>query len=314
MNLRELDYIVSVAELGHFGQAAKACHVSQPTLSGQIKKLEDELGVTLFERGRGGVRVTDTGRHVISEARKALAAAAEIRAIARAAQDPFSGTFRLGLIPTVAPYLIPRFVSRLSAELPDLSVVYREDITERLSEDLISGRIDGAILATPPESDALDTIPLYVEPFRLVFPDGHDLSSLAHLRMSDVDRKDILLLTEGHCFRDQALAICEGPETRGQGLRATSLETLINLVAQGQGVTLVPALAMAGLSDDLGLAARDLDDQGAARVINMTVRKSFARRPLAQRIAAIIQDGLPPSVTQLNAAAGAPAPLKPKPG
>lgn len=300
MNLRDLEYVLRVAELGHFGRAAAACHVSQPTLSGQIRKLEDELGVTLFERGRGGARPTDAGRAVTEQARAALRAAAEIRQIAQAAQDPLAGEFRLGLIPTVAPYLIPRFVARMKTALPDLSVIYREDITERLTQDLEAGAIDAAILATPPETDALETIPLYTEPFRLVFPDGHDLSSLAHLRMSDVSRDDVLLLTEGHCFRDQALAICDAPApdaTNSTSLRATSLETLINLVAQGQGVTLVPALAMAGLSDELHLEDRALEDDGAARDINLTIRRTMPRRDLADRVAQIIREGLPETVS-----------------
>jgi len=299
MNLRDLEYVVAVMDIGHFGRAAEVCHVSQPTLSGQIKKLEEALGVTLFERGRGGVRATDTGRAVAAQARIALRAATEIRVIAQAAQDPYAGEFRLGLIPTVAPYLIPRFVARLREALPDLSVIYREDITERLVRDLESGVIDAAILATPPETDALQAIPLYTEPFRLIFPEGHALSSLAHLRMADVDRNDVLLLTEGHCFRDQALAICDAPAkgpARATSLRATSLETLINLVAQGQGVTLVPSLAMRGLSDDLGLQDRELEDEGAARAINMTIRRTTSRRALAGKIVEIIQAGLPKSV------------------
>lgn len=305
MNLRDLEYILAVMETGHFGRAAVACHVSQPTLSGQIKKLEDELGVTLFERGRGGARPTDTGRAIAQEAQKALRAATEIREIAQAAQDPYAGEFRLGLIPTVAPYLIPLFVARLRKALPDLSMIYREDITERLVRDLETGDIDAAILATPPDTDTLHAIPLYTEPFRLVFPDGHQLSSLAHLRMTDVDQNDVLLLTEGHCFRDQALSICEAPSPKvvrksprnTTSLRATSLETLINLVAQGQGVTLVPSLAMAGLSDDLGLEDRRLEDEGAARDITLTIRRSTSRRALAGRVAEIIRSGLPDTVT-----------------
>lgn len=296
MNLRDLEYVLRVAELNHFGRAAKACNVSQPTLSGQIRKLEDELGVQLFERGRGGARPTSAGRAVASQARIALRAAGEIKRIAQAAQDPFAGEFRLGLIPTIAPYLIPRFVARLRDTLPDLSVIYREDITERLTRDLESGMIDAAILATPPESERLEAIPLYDEPFRLVFPDGHDLSELSHLKLADIGTDDMLLLTEGHCFRDQALAICDAPATE-QSLRATSLETLINLVAQGQGITLVPALAMPSLSDEMGLKARALDEPGAARAINLTLRRSDPRRVLAQRLAEIIRDGLPDCVT-----------------
>lgn len=295
MNLRDLEYVLAVTETGHFGRAAEQCNVSQPTLSGQIKKLEEELGVTLFERSRGGTRPTTIGIEITEQAKLALRAAAEIRSLAQSAQDPLAGEFRLGLIPTVAPYLIPRFVARLREALPDLTVIYREDITERLIADLEAGKIDAAILATPPETDMLHAIPLYTEPFRLVFPEGHALTSLAHLRMADVDKDDVLLLTEGHCFRDQALAICDTP-SRASGLRATSLETLINLVAQGQGVTLVPALAMSGLSEELGLQNRNLEDEGAAREINLTIRKSAPRRMLVDRVADIIRSGLPESV------------------
>ena len=294
MNLRDLAYIVAVADEGHFGRAAERSAVSQPTLSGQVKKLEAELGVVLFERGRGAVRVTEAGRAVVEQARAVLAGAERIRDVARAAQDPLGGTLSLGLIPTVAPYLIPRFVRSLRETLPGLSVAYREDITERLNDGLLSGELDAAVLATPPEDDALIALPLYTEPFRLVFPQGHELEASDTPHMSDVDRDELLLLTEGHCFRDQALAICElGPPTRSS-LRATSLETLINLVSQGMGVTLVPALAVPGGGfRDIGLQARPLRDRTAARDINLTIRRSYPRRELAEKVAEIIRGGLP---------------------
>ena len=294
MNLRDLAYIVAVADEGHFGRAAERSAVSQPTLSGQVKKLEAELGVVLFERGRGAVRVTEAGRAVIEQARDVLAGAERIRDVARAAQDPLGGELSLGLIPTVAPYLIPRFVRSLRETLPGLSVAYREDITERLNDGLLSGDLDAAVLATPPEDDALVAIPLYREPFQLVFPQGHELGETDVPHMSDVDRDELLLLTEGHCFRDQALAICELGPPRRSSLRATSLETLINLVSQGMGVTLVPALAVPnGNFREIGLQARPLQDSTAARDINLTIRRSYPRRELAERVAEIIRGGLP---------------------
>lgn len=295
MNLRELEYIAAVARHGHFGRAASACHVSQPTLSGQIRKLEDELGVQLFERGRGPVRVTEAGAAVIEEARAVLAGAERIFDVARAAQDPFGGRLSLGLIPTVAPYLIPRFVRSLRESLPQLSVTYREDITERLTADLLSGALDAAVLATPPEDDALEAIPLFTEPFRLVMPDGHALAGQDRPPMQSVDRDELLLLTEGHCFRDQALAVCELGPPRKSSLRATSLETLVNLVSQGMGVTLVPALALRR-DIDSSLVVRPLADQSAARDVVLTVRRSFPRRALADKVAEIIRAGLPDSV------------------
>ena len=302
MNLRDLEYAVAVAEHAHFGRAAEACHVSQPTLSGQIRKLEEELGVPLFERGRGGVRVTQIGRAVLEEARAVLSGAERLRDVARAGGDPLGGALSLGLIPTVAPYLIPRFVRRLRDALPRLSVTYREDITERLTADLLSGELDAAVLATPPEDEALTTLPLYREPFQIVFPEGHALGGSDAPAMSEVDRDELLLLTEGHCFRDQALAICELGPPRRSSLRATSLETLINLVSQGMGVTLLPALARPAL-DELGLQARPLSDAGAARRINLTVRKSFPRDALIARVAQIIRSGLPDTLLEAEGAA-----------
>lgn len=289
MNLRDLEYAVAVAEHEHFGRAAEACHVSQPTLSGQIRKLEAELGAPLFERGRGGVRITDLGRSVVAEARGVLAGAERIRDAGRAAGDPLGGSLSLGLIPTVAPYLIPRFVRSLRDQLPQLSVTYREDITERLTADLLSGELDAAVLATPPEDDALLAIPLYVEPFRLVVPDDHALAGAAQPSIGDVDTNELLLLTEGHCFRDQTAALCELGPPRRSSLRATSLETLVNLVAQGMGVTLVPSLARPAAP---GLEVRPLSDLDAARAVNLTVRKRFPRQALVERVAAIIKRGV----------------------
>jgi len=298
MNFRDLDYICAVSEHRHFGRAAESCHVSQPTLSGQIKKLEMELGVTLFERGQKGVRVTAIGQQIIAIARNARDAARQIRSVAEAAQDPLAGSLSIGLIPTIAPYLIPRFVGQLRATLPNIAVVFQEDITDRLNEALIMGDLDVAILATPPEDDSLAAIPLYSEPFWLIHPQGHMLADRKKLAMSDIDIDEMLLLTEGHCFRDQALSICHpAPSRQSQSLRATSLETLINLVASDQGVTLVPALAVReGWAAELGLMSRRLSDKGAARQIYLTYRKSFPRIEIVRALVDLIQSGLPDRV------------------
>lgn len=290
MTLRELQYVLAVAEHGHFGRAAEAACVSQPTLSGQLKKLERELGVVIFERGRKGAVPTPDGVRIIAAAREVIAAARRVHAIADAAQDPLAGELSLGLIPTIAPYLIPRFVSRLSRALPKLNTTYREDVTDRLNASLLEGRLDAAVLATDPLDDGLEVIPLYREPFWLVVPEGHDLADTRDLRMRELATDEMLLLTEGHCFRDQALAICRPVQEMGGGrLRATSLETLVNLVASGQGLTLVPELAM---RDVPGTQACALEEPGAARVVNLTFRKSFPRPDLLGRIADVIRDGV----------------------
>ena len=298
MNLRDLDYICAVAEHKHFGKAAEACHISQPTLSGQIKKLEGQLKVTLFERSHKGIRVTDIGAEIIEIALEAREAARRIRDVAASAQDPLAGNLSLGLIPTIAPYLIPLFVGRLSKHLPNLAMTYREDITERLTESLITGELDVAILATPPLEDTLSAIELYTEPFWLVFPRSHELRNLTQVTMEDVEEDDVLLLTEGHCFRDQALSICRpAHRKRRQSLRATSLETLINLVAAGEGITLVPALAMRnGKAAETGLMSHKLIDKGAERQIYLTYRKRFPRLQAVNALAQMIKDGLPNSV------------------
>jgi len=297
MTLRELEYVVAVAEHGHFGRAAEAASVSQPTLSGQLKKLEDELGVVIFERGRKGAVPTPNGRKIVAAAREVLAAAKTVESLAAAAQDPLAGALSLGLIPTIAPYLIPRFVTRMEGALPKLKMVYREDVTERLNRDLLQGKLDAAVLATEPEDDGLATIPLFREPFRLVVPAGHELSGVDDVRMRELATDEMLLLTEGHCFRDQALAICRPvQELAGGSLRATSLETLVNLVASGQGVTLVPELAMREVP---GTDMRTLTEPGAARDVNLTFRKSFPRRDLLERVAEVIRDGVAVSAVEV---------------
>lgn len=301
MNLRDLDYICAVADHRHFGRAADACFVSQPTLSGQIKKLETQLGVTLFERGHKGIRITDIGLEIIAIAKEARDAAARIKAVAAASQDPLAGTISLGLIPTIAPYLIPSFVANVQNSLSNLSIHYREDITERLIENLLTGNLDVAILATPPEDDSLAAIELYSEPFWLIFPQHHELAQMNEVAMADVEESDVLLLTEGHCFRDQALSICRpARKRRQQSLRATSLETLINLVASGQGITLVPALAMRqSWLVEAKLGSHKLIDKGAHRQIYLTYRKRFPQMKAVHALADIIKAGLPNSVTRL---------------
>lgn len=302
MNLRDLDYICAVADHKHFGRAAEFCNVSQPTLSGQIKKLETQLDVTLFERSHKAIRVTDIGEEIIAIAREARDAARRIKALAASAQDPLAGSLSLGLIPTIAPYLIPLFVGKISDKLPNMSMTYREDLTERLTTSLLSGELDIAVLATPPEEDSLTAIELYSEPFWLVFPETHELRQLNKPSMKDVKQEDVLLLTEGHCFRDQALSICRPVQQRKrQSLRATSLETLINLVASGQGITLVPALAMrSGWSADIGLMSHELTDKGATRKVYLTYRKRFPRLEAVKAIANLIKAGLPDTVTSMT--------------
>ncbi len=297
MNIRDLTYIRAVARFKHFGRAAEHCHVSQPTLSGQIKKLETELGVTLFERDNRSVRITNVGKDIVALADNALDVIGNIRTLAETARDPLGGQFRLGFIPTIAPYLVPHFVRQSRQALPELRLNFMEDITDRLIEALHDGDLDAAILATPPEDSRLSAIALYDEPFWVIYPDAHKLRMIDAIHTSDLPEDELLLLTEGHCFRDQALDVCKinaAPEARA--IQATSLSTLVNMVVAGQGITLVPAMALAGQTAIGGVLTQRLSDRGASRRIFLTYRKTFPRQKLLDMIGGVICANLPEGV------------------
>lgn len=301
MNIRDLSYISAVARHEHFGRAAQACNVSQPALSSQIKKLEVELGVTIFERDNKSVRLTNVGAEIVKLAEEALGVVSRIRMTASSARDPLSGQLRLGFIPTIAPYLVPHFVRHCRNTLPKLSVRFEENITERLNQFLESGELDVAILATPPEDNRFEAIPLYDEPFWVVFPERHDLRLLRGIRVEDLPHDELLLLSEGHCFRDQALDVCKIDEkVETQTIRATSLETLINMVSAGLGVTLIPAMAVnSGWQSDSNLQTKKLNNSKAYRRIYLTYRKTFPRRALINTLQKILCENLPDTVRNL---------------
>ena len=302
MNLRDLRYICAVAELRHFGKAAERIHVSQPTLSGQIRKLEDTLGVALFERTNKSVRITPAGERIVDLARQVLQGADEISRVAQAHCDPLAGPMRLGMIPTVAPYLIPLFVRPLQAALPDLKPVFIEEITDSLLAGLERGDLDAAILATEPDHPRLLSLPLYHEPFWVAVPLGHELEHREKIRLQDLDPGELMLLADGHCFRDQALAVCGLDETAERpDTTATSLETIVNLVAAGHGITLVPALAIGGAwTTDQGVIARSVEEPDAARTVSLVHRPGYPREALLRQIAAVIRDTVPNTVTAIS--------------
>ncbi|MEQ8602884.1 MAG: LysR substrate-binding domain-containing protein [Marivibrio sp.] len=306
MNLRDLDYLVAVAELEHFGRASERCHVSQPTLSAQIKKLEGELGVTLFERTNKSVRATPVGREIAAIARRALEAAEDIRRAAAAHRDPLAGAARLGAIPTIAPWLVPAILPAIQRELPTLDLALVEEMTAPLTERLLAGDLDAALIATAPESSRLEEIPLFDEPFWLVAPRGHPLAEAPSVSAAAIDPEELLLLSEGHCFRDQALSFCRAarPDRRVKtDLRATSFETVLNLVAAGAGTTLAPALSLRGAwTTDQGLVARRIDGPlapEASRRVRLVFRSASPRRALFQGLAAAVKTSLPNTVTPL---------------
>jgi LysR family transcriptional regulator, hydrogen peroxide-inducible genes activator len=244
LSLRALGYLVALAETRHFGKAAELCFVSQPTLSAQIKKMEDQLGVQLVERGQQ-VRLTDIGERVVERARRAIEEAREIEELARTFQDPLAGELRIGLIPTVGPYLLPHVAGPLRERFPRLKLLLLEHQTHRLIELLKGGALDVGILALPIPVERLSTCELYTETFQVALPLDHPLAKRGRLSLEDLDGETLLLLEDGHCLRDQALAACRLARVReAPDFRATSLETLRQMVAAGVGITLLPSLAV----------------------------------------------------------------------
>jgi len=245
MNLRDLRYLVAVGEHRHFGRAAEACFVSQPTLSTQLKKLERELGVELVERTPGHVMLTAVGERVAARARTMLNDAEDIRAIARQAQDPRAGTIRMGLFPTLAPYLLPHVVPPIHERFPELELLLVEEKTEIVLQQLAAGRLDVGVLAVPVDA-RLHQEDLFDEEFLLAAPRTHPLADLDEpVDVAVLADAEVLLLEEGHCMREQALSVCRlSGASEMAGFRATSLETLRQMVAAGVGVTLLPELAV----------------------------------------------------------------------
>ena len=245
MNLRDLRYLVALADLRHFGKAAEACFVSQPTLSTQIRKLEEELGVTLIERAPRKVMLTAAGQDMVLRARRIVAEVDEMKEAARRRSDPASGTLRLGVFPTLGPYLLPHVVPQLRERFPQLELLLTEEKSDVLLQRLREGRLDAALLALPIHDDQLHAQFLFEEPFLLAAPADHPLAEQGSLSIDALGDETLLLLEDGHCLRDQALDVCRlsGAQEKS-GFRATSLETLRQMVAAGVGVTLLPALSV----------------------------------------------------------------------
>lgn len=305
MNLRDLHYLVALAEHRHFGRAAEASFVSQPTLSTQIKKLEDELGVPLVERTPRKVLLTETGREIARRARGVLAEVEEIKAIAQRTRDPESGTLRLGIFPTLGPYLLPHLVPLVRKHFPRLELLLVEEKTEQVVKMLREGGLDVGVLALPLHEDSLHTEFLFEEPFVLAVPESHPLAQRQKpLKLGDLEDESLLLLEDGHCMRDQALEVCQlaGAGERS-GFRATSLETLRQMVAANVGITLLPTLAIkppVARTDNVHLL--EFAGHPPSRRIALVWRKSSSMAPFLKRFADIVrllpQELLQPAVSE----------------
>ncbi|MET0049820.1 MAG: LysR substrate-binding domain-containing protein [Candidatus Thiodiazotropha sp.] len=305
MNLRDLKYLIAVAETEHFGHAAAQCFVSQPTLSGQIKKLEEELGVTIFERTNRSVSITPIGTEIVKHAKLILEQADVIRQLAQAQRDPLAGALRVGAIPTVSPYLIPLILMPLKERYPQMRLVLSEEITDMLTRRLLDHQVDVAILATAVKEPELEVMPLFEEPFWLAHPRDHELYNKDEISRRDLNRLDLLLLADGHCLTDQVMDVCRIKEgmldNEMADLRAASLETLLQLVGAGFGCTLVPALAVRGAwTTDSGIIARKLALKDAYRRVQFVYRKTFPRKQAIEALAEVIRKQLPNTVRPLS--------------
>lgn len=290
MNLRDLEYLVAVADHRQFSRAAAACYVSQPTLSTQLRKLERELGTPLLERTSGGVLLTAAGEAIVGRARVVLAQVDEIRALAGRAADPRAGVLSLGMFPTLGPYLLPHVMPALRRAMPQLRVQLVEEKSAALLEGLRQGRLDAVLLALPFADEGLSVEPLFREEFVLAVPADHPVPEPAPA--SALAGSEVLLLDEGHCLRDQALAVCSRVGADESGFRATSLETLRHMVAAGAGTTLLPRLAVAGpVAEPEGLRLVEMTEPRPFRDVALAWRPTSPVADLMPALAAVLRSG-----------------------
>ncbi|MFW2373055.1 MAG: LysR substrate-binding domain-containing protein [Gammaproteobacteria bacterium] len=280
MTLTELRYIVAVAQHQHFGRAAKACHVTQPTLSLGIKKLEDELDVSLFERSaRNELKITSRGAPIIEQAQKVLEQAEVIKHLANAQRDPLSGPLRLGAIYTIAPYLLPELIPRIHKRAPQMPLMIEENFTSVLAEQLKQGKLDVIVVALPFEEPGIITQAVYDESFIVAVPQQHPWSQLKAIQANDLANESLLLLGPGHCFRDQILQKCPACRTSSlqRGMEGSSLETIRHMVATGTGITVLPSSSNTPSSNNDLLTLIPFEQPGPSRRVALAWRKSFTR-------------------------------------
>jgi LysR family transcriptional regulator, hydrogen peroxide-inducible genes activator len=292
ISLRQLQYLTALAEAGNFRRAAAACHVTQPALSTQVQQLEEGLGVLLVERGRRGAVMTAAGEEVVRRGRAILEDVTAIEDYARGMRDPFTGPLRLGVIPTIGPYLLPDLMPDLNRRYPALQLFMREEQTERLLDSLREGRLDLALLALPVPGDDLESAVLFQDRFLVAAPPGHPFAKMDAVDLGALADESLLLLEDGHCLRDQALAVCalDGPVNEGD-FRATSLATLVQMVASGLGVTLLPEMARRREAGTDGrLTIRPLAPPEPGRQIGLMWRRTSGRKAEFRELAAVISE------------------------
>ncbi|MDU8925506.1 DNA-binding transcriptional regulator OxyR [Pasteurellaceae bacterium LIM206] len=299
MNIRDLEYLAALAEYKHFRRAADACHVSQPTLSGQIRKLEDELGITLLERTSRKVLFTQSGLILVEQAKKVLREVKLLKEMASNQGKDMTGPLHVGVIPTVGPYLLPYIMPTLKSEFPELELFLYEAQTSQLLDQLESGRLDCAILATVAETQAFIEVPIFNERMLLAVADSHEWAKEKSVRMNILKGHEVLMLDDGHCLRDQALGYCfTAGATENSHFQATSLETLRNMVAANAGLTLMPELAVLNDGNRRGVKYIPCTDPEPLRTIALVYRPGSPLRSRYERVAATIGNVVKPILTE----------------
>ncbi|CCH54551.1 transcriptional regulator, LysR family [Fibrisoma limi BUZ 3] len=301
MTLTQLDYIVAVDTHRHFATAADHCHVTQPTLSMQIQKLEDELGVLIFDRSKQPVVPTETGQAILAQAREVLRAARRIPELVNESKDNFRGELKIGIIPTLAPYLLPYFIREFVERYPAVSVQIQELVTEQVIEKLKNGLIDVGIVVTPLTENGITEIPLFREPFLVYTAESHALANKSVITPADLQTEGLWLLTEGHCFRNQVANLCGAnrPANGANALRyeTGSLETLIKLIDKQDGFTLLPYLATIDMDDARRAKIRPFVAPQPVREVSLVIHRSFLKRKLINALRHEIMAHLPPELS-----------------
>jgi len=289
MNLREMSYLVAVADLRNFSKAAEQCNVSQPTLSTQIKKMEEWLGVKIFERNNKRVMITEEGKEIVHSAKKILQEVERIKEIAECSHNPFAGKFRLGAFPTLSTYIFPAMVPQVKKRMPDLRLILIEEKTSVLMERLHSGDIDAALFALPVHDDFFKIKQLFDDRFFLAVPPNHPLAEHAEIDVEALASYRLLLLEEGHCLRDNALEICQQHNIEEeQDFRATGLETLRQMVKAGTGITLMPEIAIN--KHETGIHYIPFSEPTLHRSIGLAYRKTSTKKEIIQQVEAILKN------------------------
>lgn len=308
MTLSQLDYIVAVDTHRHFATAADHCHVTQPTLSMQIQKLEDELGILIFDRSKQPVIPTEAGQAVLAQAREVLRAARRIPEIVNESKNDFQGDLKIGIIPTLAPYLLPYFIGEFIGKYPAISVQIQEMVTEQIIERLRNGLIDVGLVVTPLLENGITEIPLFQEPFVVYTSESHPLSSVSQVSPGDLHSEGLWLLTEGHCFRNQVIDICGADRKSNSNTilryETGSLETLIKLIEKQEGFTLLPYLATLDMDEARSTRIRPFNEPVPVREVSLVMHRSFLKRKLINALKHEILAHLPQELMETETIKG----------